>query len=201
MTGGHDPDGVPMTPPPTRLDGAIVVLERVRPDHADAVTAAKEISRPELALFMDWMTDEPQTVAQNREFIAQCETEWEAGEAFNYVMTDPGTGDVIGVCGLMARPGPGRLEVGYWVRSDRAGAGVATAAAAMLTEAGLAVPGVDIVEIHHDAANPASGRVAEKLGYREVQRRDVEIDNPGECGVEVIWEITHREWVSRPAQP
>jgi hypothetical protein len=56
----------------------------------------------------------------------------------------------------------------------------------MLTEAGLAVEGVDIVEIHHDAANVASGRIPEKLGYTEAQRRDVEIDNPGECGVEVI---------------
>lgn len=190
-----------MTAPPTRLDAPTLMLERVRPVHVDAVTAAKETSRAELILFMDWMTDEPQTVAQNREFIAQCETEWETGVAFTYVMVDPGTGEVIGVCGLMTRAGPGRLEIGYWVRSDRAGAGLATAAAAMLTEAGLAVEGVDIVEIHHDAANVASGRIPEKLGYTEAQRRDVEIDNPGECGVEVIWEITRRGWVSRPVQP
>lgn len=187
--------------PPARLEGATLALERLRLSHADRVTAAKETSRAELVLFMDWMTDEPQTVEQNRDFIAQCEAEWDGGEAFNYAMIDPVDDELIGVCGLMSRLGPGRLEVGYWVRSDRAGAGVATAAAAMLTEAGLALDGIDILEIHHDAANPASGRVAEKLGYREVTRRNVEIDNPGECGIEVIWEITPGERLNRPARP
>jgi ribosomal-protein-serine acetyltransferase len=187
--------------PPARLIAEPVVLERAVARHAAGITAAIRMSHAELQLWMDWVTAEPQTAAMTAEFIARVDDDWRAGAEFNYAMTDPGTGEVIGVCGLMTRAGPGRLEIGYWVRTDRAGAGVATAAAAMLTEAGLAVPGVDIVEIHHDAANPASGRVAEKLGYREAQRRDVEIDNPGECGVEVIWEITHREWVSRPAQP
>ena len=110
--------------PPTRLTGDRVLLERVRPRHADGVTAAIQTSHAELRQWMDWMTDEPRTSAQTDEFIELCQTEWDAGEAFNYVITDPASAEVIGVCGLMTRPGPRRLEIGYWVRSDRAGAGV-----------------------------------------------------------------------------
>lgn len=185
---------MPVPEPPTRLVADLVVLERVRPRHVDGVTEAINRSRAELLAFMDWMTDEPRTTAMTVEFVESCEADWDAGVTFNYAMTDPDRAEVIGVCGLMTRPGPRRLEIGYWVRTDRAGAGVATAAATLLTEAGLAVEGIDIIEIHHDAANVASGRIPEKLGYTEAVRRDVEIDNPGEIGVEVIWEITRAAW-------
>lgn len=181
---------MPDPEPPPSLVGDRVVLARARPRHVDGVHAAIEASHAELREFMDWMTDEPRTRQDSVDFLELCDAQWVSGEAFNYVMTDPGTGEVIGVCGLMTRPGPHRLEIGYWVRSDRAGAGVATTAAALLTDAGLAVDGIDIVEIHHDAANVASGRVPEKLGYTEAHRREVEIDSPGECGIEVIWELT-----------
>jgi ribosomal-protein-serine acetyltransferase len=95
----------------------------------------------------------------------------------------------------MTRRGPGRLEIGYWVRTDRAGAGVATAAARLATEAAFGIDGIEVACIHHDAANAASGRVAEKLGYREVDRFATTIDNPGEAGVEVVREL------SRPGRP
>lgn len=170
------------------------MLVRTRLDLLDGVHAAIETSYAELHQFMDWAGPEPRTVAESEAFLVQAETEWDGGIAFNYAMTDPGTDEVIGVCGLMTRPGPHRLEIGYWVRSDRAGAGIASEAARLLTDAGFAVADIDIVEIHHDAANGASGRIPEKLGYTEADRRDVEIDNPGECGVEVIWEVTRAEW-------
>lgn len=177
------------------------MLERVRSRHVDGVTEAVRTSHDELRLWMDWMTDEPRTTEQSADFVEMCETDWDGGIAFNYAMTDPGTGEVIGVCGLMTRAGPRRLEIGYWVRTDRAGAGVATAAATLLTEAGLAVEGIDIVEVHHDAANVASGRIPEKLGYTEAVRRDVEIDSPGESGVEVIWEVTRADWLNSRVRP
>lgn len=194
-------EAMPVPLPPTRLASEIVVLERVRPRHVGGITAATRISHDELRLWMDWMTDEPRTTEQSVEFVEGSERDWDAGETFNYAMIDPRSEEVIGICGLMTRAGPRRLEIGYWVRTDRAGAGVATAAATLLTEAGLAVEGVDIIEIHHDAANVASGRIPDKLGYTEAVRRDVEIDSPGESGVEVIWEITRKEWLRSRGRP
>ena len=187
--------------PHTRLTGDLVILERVRPRHVDGLTEAINRSHAELLAFMDWMTEQPQTIQMSGEFVESSEADWDAGITFNFAMTDPATGEVIGVCGLMTRPGPKRLEIGYWVRTDRTGAGVATAAASLLTEAGLRIAGIGIVEIHHDAANVASGRIPDKLGYVEAVRREVEIDSPGECGIEVIWEITRERWLTSPARP
>jgi RimJ/RimL family protein N-acetyltransferase len=181
---------MPLLEPAGRLVSEAVVLERARMEHLDGLQHAIHASHAELREFMDWVDEEPQPIQVTIQFLAERAEVWVQLEEFAYAMTDPLTSEVIGVCSLMARNGPGRLEVGYWVRSDRAGAGVATAAAELLTDAGLAVDGVDIVEIHHDAANVASGRIPEKLGYTVAIRRDVEIDAPGEVGVEVIWEIT-----------
>jgi len=181
---------MPVPEPPGQLVSPVVVLERARMEHLDGMHAAIHASHDELREFMDWVDEEPQTLEVTIDFLAGRAPAWVEREEFAYVMTDPVTTEVIGVCSLMARNGPGRLEIGYWVRTDRAGAGVATAAAELLTDAGLAVDGIEIVEIHHDAANVASGRIPEKLGYTEAVRRDVEIDTPGEVGVEVIWEIT-----------
>ena len=164
------------------------------------LTEAINRSHAELLAFMDWMTEQPQSIQMSGEFVESSEADWDAGITYNFAMTDPTTGEVIGVCGLMTRPGPRRLEIGYWVRTDRTGAGVATAAATLLTEAGLRISGIDIVEIHHDAANLASGRIPDKLGYVEAVRREVEIDSPGECGIEVIWEITRDLWLTSPGR-
>ena len=83
----------------------------------------------------------------------------------------------------MARIGDGGLEIGYWVHPGFTGRGVATAAAAALTEAALALPGIDRVEIHHDILNLASGRVPAKLGYDCVGTTATTVElAPGDSG-------------------
>ncbi|MEQ8841910.1 MAG: GNAT family N-acetyltransferase [Acidimicrobiales bacterium] len=166
------------------------MLQRSNLAHLDGLQAALAASHDELRAFMDWVGDEPQTIEVTRQYLIDQGTAWEARHEFTFAMTDPANDDVIGNCSLMARQGPGRLEIGYWVRSDRVGAGVATAAASLLTDAAFDIDGIEIVEIHHDAANVASSRVPEKLGYTEVARRPVEIDSPGEVGIDVVWELT-----------
>lgn len=168
------------------------MLERADPRHAVSLQAALEASHEELRLWMDWAGEEPQSMLTTEHYLAGRARAWDDREEFSYAMTDVGSGAVIGMTSLMARRGPGRLEIGYWVRTDRAGSGVATAAAGLLTDAALALDGIHTVQIHHDAANVASGRVPAKLGYRERERLTVEIDNPGESGVEVVWEFTRR---------
>ena len=63
-------------------------------------------------------------------------------------------------------------------------------ATAALTEAGLGIPGIDRIEIHHDRANTASRGIPVRLGFSKVaERRDV-VEAAGESGVEVIWQMT-----------
>lgn len=64
-------------------------------------------------------------------------------------------------------PGTKRLgNIGYWVRSDGVGRGVATAAVKLISEFGFKELKLLRLEIGADVANVASRRVAEKAGYQ-----------------------------------
>jgi len=110
-----------------------------------------------------------------------------AGVNWNYAIVTR-TGEVVGSTGLMTRMGPGVLEIGYWLHTGHAGRGYATAAARALADVGLVQPGVESVLIRHDAANVASGRVAEKAGFVRIAEIASTIDVPEGSGIEVRWE-------------
>ncbi len=163
-----------------------ITLRRWSTDRDEQLDAAINESLPELQRFMPWATDD-HGLEQTREYLERSVAEWDTGQTWNYGMLD-GAGVVVGSCGLMTRMGPGVLEIGYWVHSAHTGRGYATAAATVLAEAGLRVPGIDRVVIKHDAANPASGRVAFRAGFTEVGREEVERQTSEQSGVMVIWE-------------
>ena len=84
--------------------------------------------------------------------------------------------------------------LGYWVHVDHIGSGYALEAPAQLATAALALPGIARVEIHHDAANTASRRVPESLGFRlEGEKPDKRVA-PSEIGVDVAWSTTGPTW-------
>ena len=103
------------------------------------------------------------------------------------VMTLPGDGAIVGGCGLHRRVGEGGLEIGYWVHVDHGRRGIATALARALTDAALALPDVDRVEIHCDEANVRSAAVPRRLGYRLDRIDDDEVTAPAEIGRSLIW--------------
>jgi RimJ/RimL family protein N-acetyltransferase len=95
---------------------------------------------------------------------------------------------------LHQRIGPGGQEIGYWVRTSHTRRGYATAAARALTDMAFTMPGVDRVEIHHDVANVASGRVPAKLGFTHVGDVRSPIEAPGETGTQSIWRVLRNSW-------
>jgi ribosomal-protein-serine acetyltransferase len=177
-----------MKRPPEVLAHGPVTLRRWRAADTAIVTELVQRSQPHLQPWLVWAQDYgPQDAAQ---FTGRCEQDWNSGTAFSYAITSGG--DVVGGCGLMARIGPGGLEIGYWVDAAHLRRGLATAAAAALVEAAFTLPGIDRVEIVHDEANVASGGVPRKLGFVEVERRR-NPDGPetsGESGVDVVWRMT-----------
>jgi ribosomal-protein-serine acetyltransferase len=172
--------------PPATIDAGDVVLRRWAPEWAEAAAAAVRASLSELMPFMPWATEE-YSADTAQAYVATTAGQWKNGEAFDYAVFTP-TGELVGSCGLMTRLGPGTLEIGYWIHSAYTGRGYATQAAAALARVGLSLPGVDRVVIRHDAANAASGAVAAKAGFTEVDRLVHDRKAPGESGVDVIWE-------------
>jgi ribosomal-protein-serine acetyltransferase len=126
------------------------------------------------------------------DFLRRCQETWREGTAFGFAALGTG-GQVIGSFSLMARIGPGGLEVGYWLDPDHTGAGVGTRAVRLLTGEAFRV-GADRVEIVHDLANVRSGAIPRRLGFVEVERRPRrEPLLPGEIGTDVIWRLTSGE--------
>ena len=165
-----------------------VTLRRWRAADSEAVCNLVLGSMEHLRPWLPWAAGfGPQDAAQ---FTERCEQEWESGTAFNYAVTSGGV--AVGSCGLMARIGPGGLEIGYWVDAGHLRRGLATAAAAALVSAAFGLPGIDRVEIVHDEANVASSGVPRKLGFTQIARRP-HPDGPetsAESGTDVVWRLT-----------
>jgi ribosomal-protein-serine acetyltransferase len=163
-------------------------VRRYRPWDAaalhDAITDSVEWLRP----WMPWIAQEPLTVSERRRHIRTgFDAEWDDGTSFVYGVFAGDT--VVGGCGLHPRIGPGGLEIGYWVRRGHTGRGIATAVAGALVEAAFALDHVTHVEIHHDRANVASGRVPARLGFTLLGEVPDEITAPGETGVSCEWRL------------
>ncbi len=188
------PPPLPVAPPPRIVLRGGRSLERADPKRAESAAAAINASRQHLLPWMPWAA-EPATVAGMATFFSAAALLWEQRQDFTYSMLDP-AGSVIGGCGLHNRLGPGTLEIGYWVRLEAAGSGLATEAAAALTAAGLGLKSVARLEIRCEEHNHRSARVPEKLGYT-FGGLVVPTTGPTAGSSMQIWVITEPEWAAR----
>ncbi len=151
---------------PDVLPAGLIELHRWRPAHRDQLLAAVAASFPELHRWMPWAATMP-TGSELSAVLREGEKAFDGNREWLYMLIETGSGEVVGSAGLHPRSGPGSIEVGYWVRSDRTGRGYATEAAQTLTEAAFAcLDSVMRVEIRMDVANRASAAVPPKLGFR-----------------------------------
>ncbi|MEV5176706.1 GNAT family protein [Streptomyces flaveolus] len=187
-----------MEEPAETLTSDRVVLRRWRATDLDALDQAISESLDHLVPWMPWAADPGRQ--QTAGFLARSHEEWETGQAFGYAITTGGV--VTGSCGLHRRIGAGGLDVGYWLHPRWTGRGRATMAAGALVHQGFQLAGIDRVEIHHDAANPASGAVAARLGFTEAGRVQAPDGPaaPGEVGIHVIWRMTGDQWRARASE-
>jgi ribosomal-protein-serine acetyltransferase len=162
-----------------------VTLRRWRGSDLDAVYRAVTESMDHLSPWMPWAAGYTQQSAA--EFLAKSERDWADGTEYGYAIITERA--LAGSCGLMARIGPGGLEIGYWVHQAYTRRGLATAASAALVDQAFRLPGVDRVEIVHDELNVASGGVPRKLGFTEAGRRPLEQPTPQGTGVGVVWRL------------
>jgi RimJ/RimL family protein N-acetyltransferase len=172
---------------PEVIPAGPVELRRWRVSHVDGALAAISVSLPELQQWLPWARAMP-TADEELAVFEAGEADFDADREWAYLLFEEGSGDIVGGAGLHPRGGPGTVEIGYWVRSDRTGRGYASAAAGVLTEAAfMYLAEVDQVEIHMDAANLASAAVPPKLGYVTVGHRVPTSTAPGQTGRGLVW--------------
>jgi RimJ/RimL family protein N-acetyltransferase len=162
-----------------------VTLRRYRADDLDALLEAVASSVDHLSPWLPWA--ESYSREAQGAFLAKAGRDWADGTAYGYAIT---TGDVLaGGISLMARIGPGGLEIGYWVRRACTRRGFATTAAAALVEQAFGLPGIERVEIVHDELNVASGGIPRKLGFTRAGQRPIDPPSAAGTGTGVVWRL------------
>ncbi len=159
--------------PPERVDLGDVVVRRLTVADAAAVAAAVAENLDHLRPWMPWANPESADERFQRRRLAEADAAWARGADYGYgLFTAAAEGDgdtaserLLGAFGLTARRGAKTLEIGYWLRADATGRGLATRAAEVLTEIAVNQPDVERVLVYCDEANHASAAIPRRLGY------------------------------------
>jgi RimJ/RimL family protein N-acetyltransferase len=152
--------------PPYRIETDRVVLRCWQPTDALALKEAVDSSLDHLRPWMHWATGEPSSLDDTVALLRRFRGLFDTDQDFVLGIFERDESRVLGGSGLHTRHGPEALEIGYWLRADSEGKGLASEASAALTRVAFERCGVDRVEVRVDPANERSQRVPERLGFR-----------------------------------
>jgi ribosomal-protein-serine acetyltransferase len=148
------------------LSDGIVSLRPYRPSDIEETYQAVRESLAELAPWLPF-AHENYSSKESRAWIKQRPEEWKKGSAYEFAIFDAKDGSYMGGCGINQIDYNNRsANLGYWVRTSRAGHGAAPAAARLLAAWGLSTLRLKRVEIVVATGNTRSQRVAEKAGAK-----------------------------------
>lgn len=149
---------------PTELSDESLRLRIPVSTDAAAATEAVRSSLPELMRWTSWCHADYST-ADVEKSVRQVADERFEDRAYSFYIHEDDTGRILGGCGLyhVDRSIDG-ASLGYWVRSDATGKGVATRAARLLVAYGFRDLDLARIEILVAQENRGSQRVAEKIG-------------------------------------
>ncbi len=197
---GEDGDNRMTASPRRELSDGAIRIRAYRPDDVDALFAAVRESIAEVGAWLPW-AHEGYSRDESAAWVATRAEAWHKGDAYDFVIENARTGEFLGGCGLNRKDGTnGCANLGYWIRTSRAGGGAATAAARLLAAFGFGELGLQRIEILAAIENRASRRVAEKLGAKQegILRRRFFLRGRPQDGVLYSLIVEDRVGVSSP---
>jgi RimJ/RimL family protein N-acetyltransferase len=150
-----------------RIETPRLVLRCWEPDDAPLLKEAVDSSLEHLRPWMPWARYEPQSLDEKLQLAREFRGQFDLGEQYVYGIFEPDESRALGGSGLHPRGGEGSLEIGYWIRADSIGQGLATEVAAVLTRVGFEHVGLDRVDLSCDPENVRSAKIPRKLGFVE----------------------------------
>ena len=152
--------------PKTELTDGNIRLRPFNKDDAPGLTQAVQKSIQELLPWMSWCHKDYNQQDALR-WLKTLPPAWENGTDYGFAITSVREEEILGGCGLSFVNKLFRFSnLGYWVRSDRRGEGIACRAAKLLARFGFEQVGLLRVEIVVAVENQASLRVAARAGAK-----------------------------------
>jgi RimJ/RimL family protein N-acetyltransferase len=173
-----------MAPEVPHLDDGVVALRPPAPGDIDAIVDAcqdHEIPR--------WTrVPKPYTRDHAVEYVERSARAWKEGSDAGFVIVDSDTGELLGAIGIHRLGGEDDgPEVGYWLKREARGRGIATRALRLVTDWACRELRARIL-LQADVRNIPSRRVAEKARFRYV-REGTAPPGCGECETMAVYEF------------
>ncbi|HKR00948.1 MAG TPA: GNAT family protein [Pyrinomonadaceae bacterium] len=148
----------------TELSDGRILIRTYRAEDAPAMYEAVRESIKELSQWLPWCHAD-YTIEETLAFIASREEDRKYDQGYGFGVFAVETGDFLGGVGLnFINRKHNCANLGYWVRTSRAGQGIASSAARLAARFGLSELGFQRVEILAAIGNLPSQRAAEKSG-------------------------------------
>jgi RimJ/RimL family protein N-acetyltransferase len=139
-----------------------IVLRKFTP--SDSSWIADACNRPEMARFVPALPS-PYTVDDASEFIAHTESAWLDGTGAAFAIESV-VGDPLGAIALSPSGKDwSHAGVGYWLRVEARGRGLATEALQLVSRWAFQALGAERLSLITDPDNISSQRVAERAGF------------------------------------
>ncbi len=137
-------------------------LEATIPEHAAGLWEATEASLAELLVYMAWAVHA--SPENSRAYAERVAKRFEQSIDWSFTIFHDDA--VAGTISLMNYQAMFNVaEIGYWIRSELAGRGLITEAGRAICDFGFDEVRLHRIELRAWVDNPASIRVAEKLGF------------------------------------
>ena len=146
-----------------------------------------------------WSRPPMTSMDQARAFVTEIQAHWHARSLFQWGITERSGGALIGTCTLYRWDRThARAEIGYALRRDRWGRGLATEAVRAVLDFAFERMRLHRVGADTDPRNAASGRVLERLGFEREGRQRETYRHLGEWADSELWGLVRNDSLAAP---
>jgi RimJ/RimL family protein N-acetyltransferase len=151
--------------PAYRIETERLLLRCFEPRDAPEIARATAANVSHLRPWLEWARDEPESFEAKLALARKFRAQFDLGRDFTWGLFDPEEKRLLGAVNLHPTDEEAVAELGYWLDAELTGRGFATEASAAVLHVAFEVHLFERVEIHCDADNQKSARVAERLGF------------------------------------
>jgi RimJ/RimL family protein N-acetyltransferase len=170
------------------------------PADAPVLRAALDVCDAHLRPMIPFMKDEPRSLQETVQWLRGHRAAFDLGTMYRYAVYDSEEQNLLGENMLLARVGPGGLEIGYWTHKDTVGKGIATEASSAMIRVAFEIEKVNRVEIMCAPQNLASAAIPARLGFtNEATLKKRALDSEGGIQDLMVWSLFADDYPASPA--